>query len=107
MSVGEDGRVNLVNFGGVGESFRRVFDGEGLVGFNAVKWASPSEFVTVGYGLGLQWWDLRRPGGPVSHFKGNWSQGKSSWMVHSIDIHPSRTHTLLVRTFASLYRKTF
>ncbi|XP_044471619.1 nuclear pore complex protein NUP43-like [Mangifera indica] len=95
VSVGEDGRVNLVNFGRGGESFRRVFDGEGLVGFNAVKWASPSEFVTGGYGFGLQWWDLRSPGGPVSQFKGNWSQGKSSGMVHSIDIHPSRKHTLL------------
>ncbi|KAJ0089883.1 hypothetical protein Patl1_14490 [Pistacia atlantica] len=96
VSVGEDGRVNLVNFGGSGgEGFRRVFDGEGLVGFNAVKWASPSEFVTGGYGFGLQWWDLRRPGGPVSQFKGNWSQGKSSGLVHSIDVHPSRKHTCL------------
>ncbi|KAH7569269.1 hypothetical protein ACOSP7_012603 [Xanthoceras sorbifolium] len=93
VSVGEDGRVNLVNFGDKG--FRRVFDGNGLVGFNAVKWASSSEFVTGGYGMGLQWWDLRRPGGPVSQFKANWSQGKNGGMVHSIDIHPSRKHTCL------------
>lgn len=70
VSVGEDGKVNLVSFGD--EGFRRIFDGNGLVGFNAVKWASPSEFVTGGYGFGLQWWDLRRPGGPVSQLKGNW-----------------------------------
>lgn len=69
LSVGEDGRVNLVSVGDKG--FKRVFDGNGLMGFNAVKWASPSEFVTGGYGFGLQWWDLRRPGGPVSQFKGN------------------------------------
>ncbi|KAK0570800.1 hypothetical protein LWI29_006713 [Acer saccharum] len=93
VSVGEDGKVNLVSFGD--EGFRRVFDGNGLVGFNAVKCASPSEFVTGGYGFGLQWWDLRRPGGPVSQLKGNWSQGKTGGMVHSIDIHPSRKHTCL------------
>lgn len=74
VSVGEDGRVNLVSVNGGGEKgFRRVYDGNGLVGFNCVKWASPSEFVTGGFGFGLQWWDLRRPGadGPVSQFKGN------------------------------------
>ncbi|KAJ4709521.1 nuclear pore complex protein NUP43-like [Melia azedarach] len=99
VSVGEDGRVNLVSVNGGGEKgFRRVYDGNGLVGFNCVKWASPSEFVTGGFGFGLQWWDLRRPGadGPVSQFKGNFgSQGKGSGMVHSIDIHPSRKHTCL------------
>ncbi|RVW14426.1 hypothetical protein CK203_090804 [Vitis vinifera] len=26
-----------------------------------------------GFGFGLQWWDLRKPGGPVSQFKGNWA----------------------------------
>ncbi|KAE8700154.1 Transducin/WD40 repeat-like superfamily protein isoform 2 [Hibiscus syriacus] len=64
-------------------------------GYTAVKWASPSEFATGGYGFGLQWWDQRRPGGPVSQFKGNWCQGKTSGIVHSIDIHPSRKHTCL------------
>ncbi|KAK8500132.1 hypothetical protein V6N13_076377 [Hibiscus sabdariffa] len=97
VSVGEDGRVNLVSF--VGDSsnlnYRRIFDANGLVGYTAVKWASPSEFATGGYGFGLQWWDQRRPGGPVSQFKGNWCQGKTSGIVHSIDIHPSRKHTCL------------
>ncbi|XWS70876.1 hypothetical protein CRYUN_Cryun03dG0086600 [Craigia yunnanensis] len=97
VSVGEDGRVNLVNFAGDSSklSYRRIFDANGLVGYTAVKWASPSEFVTGGYGFGLQWWDQRRPGGPVSQFKGNWCQGKTSGIVHSIDIHPSRKHTCL------------
>lgn len=97
VSVGEDGRVNLVSF--VGDSsklnYRRIFDSNGLVGYTAVKWASPSEFATGGYGFGIQWWDQRTPGGPVLQFKGNWCQGKTSGIVHSIDIHPSRKHTCL------------
>ncbi|KAH9621696.1 hypothetical protein KSS87_014055 [Heliosperma pusillum] len=60
VSVGEDGRVNLVNVGGGKVGYRRVFDGDGLVGYNAVKWASPTEFVTGGLGCSLQWWDQRR-----------------------------------------------
>lgn len=74
VTVGEDGRVNLVSVVGDSSklSYRRIFDANGLVGYTAVKWASPSEFVTGGYGFGLQWWDQRRPGGPVSQFKGNW-----------------------------------
>ncbi|XVE98628.1 hypothetical protein REPUB_Repub03eG0122900 [Reevesia pubescens] len=75
-SVGEDGRVNLVSV--IGDSsklnYRRIFDSNGLVGYTAVKWASQTEFVTGGYGFGLQWWDQRRPGGPVSKFKGNWQE---------------------------------
>ncbi|OMP09518.1 hypothetical protein COLO4_05400 [Corchorus olitorius] len=71
VTVGDDGRVNLVSFAG-NSSYRRFFDANGLVGYSAVKWASPTEFVTGGYGFGLQWWDQRRPGGPVSQFKGNW-----------------------------------
>lgn len=98
VTVGEDGRVNLVNVGGGGRdglAYRRVFDGNGLVGYTAVKWASPSEFVTGGYGFGLQWWDQRKPGAAVTTFKGNWSKGKISGIVHSVDIHPSRKHTCL------------
>lgn len=72
VSVGEDGRVNLVTFGEERLNTKRIFDSNGLVSYNAVKWASPSEFATGGYGFGLQWWDQRQPGGPVSHFKGDW-----------------------------------
>lgn len=74
VTVGEDGRVNLVSVGGGSEglSYRRVFDGNGLVGYTAAKWASPTEFSTGGLGFGLQWWDLRKPGGPASQFKANW-----------------------------------
>ncbi|KAL3532983.1 hypothetical protein ACH5RR_006504 [Cinchona calisaya] len=96
LSVGEDGRINLVRIGnGEGGSFQRVFDSNGLVSYSAVKWASPFEFVTGGLGYSLHWWDQRRPGGPVSQFKGNWSSGATSGIVHSIDIHPSRKHTCL------------
>ncbi|KAM7252684.1 hypothetical protein ACFE04_008193 [Oxalis oulophora] len=98
VSVGEDGRVNLIKLVGDSSnlSYQRVFDGNGLVSFRCVKWASPTEFVTGGYGFGLQWWDVRKPGDmPVAQFKGNLGQGKASGMVHSIDIHPSRKHTCL------------
>lgn len=72
VSVGEDGRVNLVTVGDSRLSYRRVFDSQGLVSYTAVKWASPAEFATGGLGFSLQWWDQRKPGGVVSQFKGNW-----------------------------------
>lgn len=72
VSVGEDGRVNLVSVGDSGLGFRRVFDSEGLVSYMATKWGSETEFATGGLGFGLQWWDIRKPGGPASQFKGNW-----------------------------------
>ncbi|CAN7119717.1 unnamed protein product, partial [Brassica rapa subsp. narinosa] len=97
VTVGDDGRVNVVTVvnGGEGLRYRRVFDGNGLVGYRAVKWASPSEFVTGGYGFGLQLWDQRKSGEAVSQLKGSWFQGKTSAVVHSIDIHPSRKHTCI------------
>lgn len=95
VTVGEDGRVNLVNFASSAVNYRRVFDSTGLVSYTAAKWASPAEFVTGGYGFSLQWWDQRKPGGAVSQFKGNWAQGATSGIVHSIDVHPSRKHTCL------------
>ena len=42
------------------------------MGYRAVKWASPSEFVTGGYGFGLQLWDQRKSGEAVSQLKGSW-----------------------------------
>ncbi|KAI7725455.1 hypothetical protein M8C21_025460 [Ambrosia artemisiifolia] len=96
VSVGEDGRVNVISVGEDGRvDYRKVFDGKGLVSFTAVKWASQMEFVTGGFGNCVQWWDVRRAGGPVSQFKGNWAQGATSGIIHSIDIHPSRKHTCL------------
>ncbi|XP_076950993.1 nuclear pore complex protein NUP43-like isoform X2 [Bidens hawaiensis] len=92
VSVGEDGRVNLISVGDSGLEYRRVFDSRGLVSYTAARWASPTDFATGGLGNSVQWWDLRRPGGPVSQFKGNWA---TSGIVHSIDIHPSRKHTCL------------
>ncbi|MQM03133.1 hypothetical protein Taro_035908 [Colocasia esculenta] len=92
VSVGEDGRVNLVSLGETGLENRRVHDSRGLVSYTAVRWGSPAEFATGGLGFGIQWWDQRKPGGFVSQFKGNWTQGSTSGIVHSIDIHPSRKH---------------
>ncbi|CAF2147707.1 unnamed protein product [Brassica napus] len=94
--VCDDGRVNVVTVvNGEGLRYRRVFDGNGLLGYRAVKWASSSEFVTGGYGFGLQLWDQRKGGEAVSQLKGNWFQGKTFAVVHSIDIHPSRKHTCI------------
>ncbi|XP_057419601.1 nuclear pore complex protein NUP43 [Lotus japonicus] len=95
VTAGEDGRVNLVTVGNSNLNYRRLFDSGGLVSYTAVKWASPTEFATGGYGFGLQWWDQRKPGGPVSQFKGNWDKKLTAGIVHSIDIHPSRKHTCL------------
>ncbi|XP_027069758.1 nuclear pore complex protein NUP43-like [Coffea arabica] len=96
VSVGEDGKINLIGIGSEGRgSNQRFFDSNGLVSYSTVKWASPFEFVTGGLGYSLQWWDQRRPGGPVSQFKGNWSSGTTTGIVHSVDIHPSRKHTCL------------
>ncbi|XP_039131608.1 LOW QUALITY PROTEIN: nuclear pore complex protein NUP43 [Dioscorea cayenensis subsp. rotundata] len=96
VSVGEDGRVNLVAVGDGRLEWRRVFDSMGLVEYSAVKWGSPAEFATGGLGFGVQWWDQRKPGGAVAQFKGNWACGNTIGMVHSIDIHPSRKHICVV-----------
>lgn len=72
VCVGEDGRVNLVSFGDSTVSNFHFFDSNGLVSYSAAKWASPNEFATGGLGFGLQWWDRRKPGSPVSQFKCNW-----------------------------------
>ncbi|KAI8018333.1 Nuclear pore complex protein NUP43 [Camellia lanceoleosa] len=74
VSVGEDGRVNLVSVGNSNLSHRRFFDSNGLVSYTAAKWASPMEFATGGLGFSLQWWDQRESGGPASQFKGNWQE---------------------------------
>ncbi|PON99319.1 Guanine nucleotide-binding protein, beta subunit [Trema orientale] len=95
LTVGEDGKINLVGIGVSNLNHRRVFDSSGLVSYTAAKWGSPAEFATGGYGFSLQWWDQRKPGGAVSQFKGDWAKRRTSGMVHSIDIHPSRKHTCL------------
>ncbi|KAJ6382190.1 hypothetical protein OIU77_030777 [Salix suchowensis] len=100
--LGEEGVSVLVleKMGGLiwlmrGEILGGFLMGNGLVSYSAVKWASPSEFVTGGCGFGLQWWDLRKSGAAVAQFKGNWDHGTTSGIIHSIDIHPSRKHTCL------------
>lgn len=72
VSVGEDGRVNIVSFGDSRVSNFQFFDSNGLVSYSAARWASPNELATGGLGFGLQWWDRRKPGSPVSQFKCNW-----------------------------------
>lgn len=72
VTAGEDGRVNLVRLGEDKVENFRVCESDGLVAYTAVKWGSPVEFVTGGVGPGLQWWDKRKPGGPVAQFKGIW-----------------------------------
>ncbi|XP_010907496.1 nuclear pore complex protein NUP43 [Elaeis guineensis] len=96
VSVGEDGRVNLVTVGESRLDHQRVHDSRGLVSYMAARWASPAEFATGGLGFGVQWWDQRKPGGLVSQFKGNWARGSLTGIVHSIDIHPSRKHICVV-----------
>ncbi|KAL0915521.1 hypothetical protein M5K25_015947 [Dendrobium thyrsiflorum] len=96
LSVGEDGRVNLVSVGEGRLDTQLVHDNRGLVSYTAVKWGSQAEFATGGFGFGLQWWDQRKPGGLVSQLKGNWAQGNVTGIVHSIDIHPSRKHISVV-----------
>lgn len=96
VSVGEDGRVNLVKVGESALSFNRVFDSRGLLSYTAARWGSPVEFATGGLGFSLQWWDQRKPGdGPVSQFKGNWARGDKSGIIHSIDVLASRKHVCL------------
>ncbi|THG09041.1 hypothetical protein TEA_014136 [Camellia sinensis var. sinensis] len=79
VSVGEDGRVNLVSVGNSNLSHRRFFNSNGLVSYTAAKWASPMEFATGGLGFSLQWWDQRKPGGPASQFKGGSSGTVFAW----------------------------
>ncbi|CAA7398650.1 unnamed protein product [Spirodela intermedia] len=95
VSVGQDGRVNLVSVAEGSMEHRRVHDARGLVSYTAVRWGSSVEFATGGLAFGLQWWDQRKPGGPVSHLKGDSFQGMASGIVHSIDVHPSRKHICL------------
>ncbi|CAM8959951.1 hypothetical protein QQ045_003062 [Rhodiola kirilowii] len=91
LSVGEDGRINLVNVGDTSRvSYRRVFDSNGLVSYTAAKWASPVEFATGGLGFSVHWWDQRKPGGAACQLKGDWYTGAASGILHSVDIHPSR-----------------
>ncbi|GMP35955.1 hypothetical protein CsSME_00008213 [Camellia sinensis var. sinensis] len=63
VSVGEDGRVNLVSVGNSNLRHRRFFDSNGLVSYTTAKWASPVEFAVGGLG---------KPGGAASQFKSNW-----------------------------------
>ena len=58
MTIGEDGRVNLVRVTGSKLSCCWVFDSDGLVSYTAAKFVSPVEFAIGGYGFSLQWWVL-------------------------------------------------
>eukprot|EP01018_Ginkgo_biloba_P013956 Gb_37942 [translate_table: standard] len=96
VSVGEDGKINLVKLAEAQLQHRCVFDNRGLVSYTAACWASPMEFVTAALGFSLQWWDNRKPGGPVSQSPKKWIGGSTTGMIHSIDVHPSRKHVCVV-----------
>ncbi|KAG8087030.1 hypothetical protein GUJ93_ZPchr0010g7492 [Zizania palustris] len=97
VTAGEDGRVHVVAGGGDGRVVaRRVWEGKGMVGYQAARWASPAEFATGGAGCGVQWWDRRKGDAVVVQCKGIWGHGIVTGMVHSIDIHPSRKHICVV-----------
>ncbi|KAL6590972.1 hypothetical protein ACP70R_050154 [Stipagrostis hirtigluma subsp. patula] len=97
LTAGEDGRVHVVGGGGDGRVVaRRVWDGKGMAGYEAARWASPAEFATGGAGCGVQWWDRRKGDAMVAQCSGIWGRGVVTGMVHSIDIHPSRKHICVV-----------
>ncbi|XP_037447597.1 nuclear pore complex protein NUP43-like [Triticum dicoccoides] len=97
VTAGEDGRVHVVSDGGDGRVVaRRVWDGKGMSGYEAARWASSAEFATGGAGCGVQWWDRRKGDAVVAQCKGVWGRGVATGMVHSIDIHPSRKHVCVV-----------
>ncbi|KAL4181947.1 hypothetical protein AMTRI_Chr12g239980 [Amborella trichopoda] len=72
VSAGEDGRINLSKIEGSRVVYGTVFDGKGLVSYTSARWASPWEFATGGLGFGVQFWDQRKPGGPVSQSPAKW-----------------------------------
>ncbi|KAG8046876.1 hypothetical protein GUJ93_ZPchr0008g11722 [Zizania palustris] len=97
VTAGEDGRVHVVAGGGDGRvAVRRVWDGKGMAGYEAARWASPAEFATGGTACGVQWWDRRKGDAVVAQCKGIWGHGTVTGIVHSIDIHPSRKHICVV-----------
>jgi nuclear pore complex protein Nup43 len=60
VTAGEDGRLHVITGGGDGRVLmRRLWDGKGMAGYEATKWASSAEFTTDGAGCGVQWWDRR------------------------------------------------
>ncbi|XP_062191608.1 nuclear pore complex protein NUP43 [Phragmites australis] len=97
VTAGEDGRVHVIGGGGDGRVVaRRVWDGKGMAGYEAARWASPAEFATGGAGCGVQWWDRRKGDVVMAQSNGIWGHGIVTGMVHSIDIHPSRKHICVV-----------
>ncbi|GLJ15396.1 hypothetical protein SUGI_0252720 [Cryptomeria japonica] len=100
VAVGEDGRVNVVSLveGQAEAHCRQIFDNRGLMSYTAACWASPTEFVTAGLGLGLplHWWDLRTPSATAPAVSLNWAGNKTARVIHSIDVHPSRKHLCVV-----------
>ncbi|RLM61974.1 hypothetical protein C2845_PM14G07470 [Panicum miliaceum] len=105
VTAGEDGRVHAVGGGGDGRLVaRRVWDGKGMVGYEAARWASPAEFATGGAGCGVQWWDRRKGDAVVAQCNGIWGHGIVTGMVHSIDINPSRKHICVIAIIWLVYQ---
>ncbi|KAL2635998.1 hypothetical protein R1flu_007477 [Riccia fluitans] len=94
VTVGEDGKINVVKVTQSQLQPKILFDNNGLMSFSAVRWASSAEFVTGSLGSTLQWWDQRRPGGAVSQSPAKWANFTGG--VNCIDVHPSRKHLCVI-----------
>ncbi|KAL7219728.1 hypothetical protein ACSBR2_012733 [Camellia fascicularis] len=93
VSVGENGRVNLVSVGNSNLSHRRFFNSNGLVSYTAAKWASPMEFAMGGLGLVFSGGIRESLEDQLLKVVASRAHRTTSGIVHSIDIHPSRKHT--------------
>ncbi|KAG0605921.1 hypothetical protein M758_9G098300 [Ceratodon purpureus] len=96
VTVGSDGKINLVHAGQSGLQGDCLHDNHGVLSYSAVCWASPTEFVSAGQGTGIQWWDSRRPGGAVAQSPAKWAGADGVGMIHAVDVHPSRKHLCVV-----------
>lgn len=96
VTVGSDGKINLVQAGQSGLQGDCLHDNHGVLSYSAVCWASPTEFVLAGHGAGIQWWDNRRPGGAVAQSPAKWAGADGVGSIHAVDVHPSRKHLSVV-----------
>ncbi|XP_024377358.1 nuclear pore complex protein NUP43 isoform X1 [Physcomitrium patens] len=96
VTVGSDGRINLVQARQSGLQGDCLHDNRGVLSYSTVCWASPTEFVLAGHGAGIQWWDNRRPGGAVAQSPAKWVGADGVGSIHTVDVHQSRKHLSVV-----------
>ena len=72
LTAGDDGMINIVNLANSEPQPVLLVNGSGTLSFSAVRWTSPSEFVTASCGGGLQWWDKKAPRKPVMRSPIRW-----------------------------------